>query len=117
MIQESEIRAQLVKYLANEMSLDDFEDWFAQHSWNMHKDSTLGAQRLASAIEIRLAEHSSNHLSEEQLREQLRPYVVNYVVTVSFASSDIDNIEVESAGSSESIPLSLVGKPSVVVFG
>lgn len=118
MIQENEIRSNLVKYLAGEMSLDDFEDWFAQHSWNMHKDSNQNAQRLASAIELRLAEHSSGHLSEEQLREQLRPHVVRYVVTLTATCiSGEDDVEVETSGSSRPIPLSLVGRSSVVEFG
>lgn len=117
MIKENEIRAELVKYLANEQSLDEFEDWFVQHSWDMHKDSDLSAQRLAAAIELHLAEHSNGHLSEDELRDRLRPYVVRYVVTVSFASSEIDNIEVESSGTSRTIPLSLVGRLSVVEFG
>jgi hypothetical protein len=116
MVKENEIRVELVKYLANEQSLDDFEDWFVQHSWDMHKDSDLSAQRLAAAIEVPLAEHSNGHLSEEELRDQLRPYVVRYVVTLSFASSEVDNIEVESSGTSQAIPLSLVGRSSVAEF-
>lgn len=117
MIQESEIRAQVVKYLVSQISLDDFEDWFVQRSWNMHKESSLAAQRLASRIELLLAEHGNGHLSEDKLREQLRPHVVRYVVTASFVSGETDDVEVESSGTSQSIPRSLVDKPSVVVFG
>ncbi|HLA10042.1 MAG TPA: hypothetical protein VJ023_05445 [Pyrinomonadaceae bacterium] len=115
MIKENEIRAELVKYLAGEQSLDQFEDWFVQHSWNMHKDSSLSAQRLSSAIELRLAEHSSGHLSEEELRDQLRPYVVRYVVTVSF-SSEAETVEVESSGAAQSTPSQLAGRLSVAEF-
>lgn len=117
MIQENDIRGRLVKYLAHELSLDDFEDWFVQNSWNMHKDSSLAAQRLASRVELLLAEHSNGHISEDTLRDHLRPHVVRYVVTASFVSGESDEIEVESSGTSESIPISLVGRPSAVVFG
>ncbi|HET9407081.1 MAG TPA: hypothetical protein VFO39_07570 [Candidatus Sulfotelmatobacter sp.] len=84
MIAEHQIRQQLAKYLHDEMSLDHFEDWFVQRSWNMHRDSMDAAQKLASAIELRLAEHSSGHLSENDLREELLPFVTTYNAVVSF---------------------------------
>jgi hypothetical protein len=84
MIAEHQIRQQLAKYLHGEVSLDLFEDWLVQRSWNMHRDSDEAAQKLASAIELRLAEHSSGHLDDEQLREELRPFVTTYTAVVSF---------------------------------
>src|SRR5207253_2856861 len=63
---------------------DQFEDWLVQRSWNMHADSTEAAQRLASAIELRLAEHSSGHLDEAALRQELLPLVTTYKATVAF---------------------------------
>ncbi len=84
MISESQIRSQLGRYLRVEMSLDHFEDWVAQSSWNMHKDSGEQAQKLASAIELRLAEHSSNHLDEVSLRDELRQLLNPQVIEISF---------------------------------
>lgn len=72
MISESETRERLARYLANEISLDEFEDWLVQASWDAHLDSEQPAQRLAYAIELKLAEFSSGHLREEELREELR---------------------------------------------
>ena len=82
MIAESEIRDWLARYLAGEIPLEDFEDWFVRRSWNMQEGSPEAAQKLASAIELRLAEHSSGHLTEEKLRGELRSSVTSYVKSV-----------------------------------
>jgi hypothetical protein len=87
MISESLIREQIGRYLRGELSLDRFEDWIAQNSWNMHKDSDEPSQRLASAVELRLAEHSSEHLDEDSLREELRQLVNPKVVEISFGDA------------------------------
>jgi hypothetical protein len=79
MIIESQIRFWLARVLANEVSLDCFEDWFVQQSWNMHQDSDPSAQKLVAAIELRLAEYSSGHLSSAELCEELRSFASIYV--------------------------------------
>ena len=71
MLSELQLREQLVNFLANKSSLDEFEDWFVQNSWNMHKDSDLAAQRLAYAVELRLAEHDAEHLPADDFRREL----------------------------------------------
>ncbi|MGB8989947.1 MAG: hypothetical protein WCC37_25345 [Candidatus Sulfotelmatobacter sp.] len=87
MIAENQIREKLGRYLRQELSLDQFEDWIAQQSWNMHKDSSESAQKLASAIELRLAEHSNGHLDEPILREELRQFANPPVVRISFGEA------------------------------
>ncbi len=87
MIAESKIREHLGRYLRQELSLDQLEDWIAQQSWNMHKDSDEAAQKLASAIELRLAEHSSGHLDEPSLREELRRFANPPVVRILFGEA------------------------------
>lgn len=79
MIAENQIRETLVSYLLGKISLDEFEDWLVERSWNMHQDSEEAAQKLAAAIELRLAEHSSGHLSHADLRNELLPFVTSYV--------------------------------------
>jgi hypothetical protein len=71
MICEVEIRQRLAELLSGELELEAFEDWLVQRSWNMHLDSSSGAQNLVSAIELALAEHSSDHLSREGLHDKL----------------------------------------------
>jgi hypothetical protein len=88
MIAEHQVRQKLAKYLHEEISLDQFEDWLAQRSWNMHRDSEEAAQKLVSAIELRLAEHSSGHLDSRELHDELLPFVTSYTATVNFGSTD-----------------------------
>jgi hypothetical protein len=86
MIAESQIREKLGRYLRGDVSLDSFEDWLVERSWGMHKDSQESAQRLASAIELRLAEHSSGHLGERELKDELRQFANPPVVEISFGN-------------------------------
>ena len=71
MIEESEIRDQLVDLLSDSMSLDEFEDWLVSSSWNMRSDSSAEARRLVAEIELYLSEYSSNYLSYRQLHHHL----------------------------------------------
>src|ERR1700730_13404916 len=87
MIAESKIREKLGRYLRKDLSLEQFEDWIAEQSWNMHKDSSEAAQKLASAIELRLAEHSSGHLDEPALQEELRQFANPSVIHISFGAA------------------------------
>jgi hypothetical protein len=68
MVTAKEIQEQLASYVANGIDLDTFEDWIAQHTWNLHQSQDLVAMRLAYAIEFLLSEYSSN---ESALRNEL----------------------------------------------
>jgi hypothetical protein len=91
MIAESQIREKLGHYLSKEWSLAQFEDWLVQGSWNMHKDSEEQAQKLASAIELRLAEHSSGHLNEKDLRAELQAFLNSPSASVSFGQAEMSS--------------------------
>jgi hypothetical protein len=93
MIAESQIREQIGHYLRGDISLDVFEDWLVQRSWNMHKDSNEAAQKLASAVELRLAEHSSGHLDEAALRDELRPFVTRFTMEIVFGGAPVAPVE------------------------
>ena len=75
MISEYQIVRQIKRLLANKISLDDFEDWLVQSSWNMHLDSDSKAQDLVWKIELSLAEYSSEHLDSKELFAELRTLV------------------------------------------
>ena len=99
MIAENQIREQLARYLRGELSRDQFEDWLVQRSWNMHRDSVEAAQKLAAAIELRLAEHSSGHLDEPSLRSELLPFVNKTTSVVSFGRG----VPAEASGSNNTV--------------
>ena len=110
MIAEHQIRERLARYLRNEISLDQFEDWLVQRSWDMHLDSDAAAQKLASAIELRFAEHSSGHLDEVELRDELRSFANTLVTQLHFGAP--------AAGVIEEPPNNVIAnvRPQVVAF-
>ncbi|MBI4460470.1 MAG: hypothetical protein HY648_10490 [Acidobacteria bacterium] len=71
MLSLDQIRKQLQEYLAQRISLDQFEDWLVSASWNMHKHADKDAQHLVGAIELRLAEYSRGHLGDSELKYEL----------------------------------------------
>jgi hypothetical protein len=91
-----DIRAQVARYLAGEIQLDDLEDWIAQRTWNVHATGNEDCQRLAYAIEARLAEHSSGHLDEAALRKELAPLVTSYTPQLNVEWASIMPIESSS---------------------
>jgi len=82
MITERQIREHLARYLTGGESLDHFEDWLVEQSWNMHRDSSEAAQSLVNEIELRLSEHSDGLLSENALRDELHRFLENFTVII-----------------------------------
>ena len=72
MVSRSQISEHLAMYLNGKIPLDLFEDWIGENTWNIHLDRDIEAMQLAYAIEESLAEYSSRHLSEAQLRDELK---------------------------------------------
>lgn len=75
-----QIRYKLMSYLLGEISLQSFEDWFVPSSWNVDQSKNQDAINMVYEIELRLAEFSNGHRSEEELKDFLRPLVANYRV-------------------------------------
>lgn len=71
MVTESALQQALASYLSGELSLPAFDEWIAIQTWDMHRSSPEQAQKLAGAIELRLAGYSAGHLSAEELQSQL----------------------------------------------
>jgi hypothetical protein len=69
---ETTIRRHLVRYLAGQMSLDDFTDWFVGATWNIQNRGDVGTKQLVYSIELALAEASSGLLTVDELRTELR---------------------------------------------
>lgn len=71
MIREDELREAISDYLSGG-SLADFNQWLAQHSWNMHQDSDPSVQRLVGDVELAIAEYGYHSLSSADFRQRLR---------------------------------------------
>ena len=68
-----EIHDYLVRYLAEEISLQEFRGWFDASTWDLgERGANNDASDLAGEIELRLAEFSNGHWTEAELREKLQ---------------------------------------------
>jgi hypothetical protein len=76
--QELEIRSQLASYLAGDMTLSAFSDWFVEKTWG--EETSESFSDLVSEIELVLAEFTSGHRSEEEVKNLLRPHVTDYTI-------------------------------------
>lgn len=74
------IREQLARYLAGEISLPEFQEWFVPRAWNIEKQGSPAAGDLAHEVELRLAEFSNGDWTEDELKSKLRPLVTHYTV-------------------------------------
>lgn len=82
MVALNDIREKLARYLADEIPLAEFEDWFVQSTWDVRKQENQELREAVHSIELRLSEFSSGHLTEQALRKELKPFVtsVNTVI-------------------------------------
>ncbi len=120
MASKAEIREWVAKFLADEVTLEAFEDWFVQNTWNIHKKNDSAAQRIAYAVSLRLAEYSAGDLDDNELKFELRPFASRYAVTMDQHSRDsfYSSFKVRSESSAQVIRLpaqflSLGIKPSM----
>ena len=91
MVSANKIREQLVSYLANGIDLDSFEDWVAQSTWNISRSRDLESRQLTFAVELRLSEHSSGHLLEQNLRDELAMLLVSHTAKISDQAIIVDS--------------------------
>jgi hypothetical protein len=64
------IKQHLTRYLSDESSLDQFEDWFLPATWNLKPDEGRLAYELAGQVSLAIAEHDNGHITLEELRDR-----------------------------------------------
>ncbi len=80
---EFEIRDRLSAYLANEISLHDFEDWFFSKTWDVDKLDAPSLLDLVYHIKLTWAEFSGGDLSDKEFRSLLRSLLERYSISAS----------------------------------
>ncbi len=68
------LQEQLRRYIADELSLDAFRDWFTPATWASDGASDNDARELSYEIEHRLAEFTHGDWTEQELKLLLRPF-------------------------------------------
>jgi hypothetical protein len=67
----SEVVSALSRYLTDGESLAEFQDWFAPLAWESDALDADAAE-LVDSIQLRLAEFTSGHLTEDELRQEFQ---------------------------------------------
>lgn len=87
-----QIQHELLRYLRQAISLNEFCEWFVPRSWDIEESGNRGAIALAHHIDGLLGEASSAEWSESDLRQALansllpfvgQPELLNDLATVS----------------------------------
>jgi len=100
MISISQIREQLISYIANEISFVNFEDWLLAESWNMHLDSSSEARQLVHEIKSSIYEYLDGYIDENTLRVRLRPHVQQYRAVAYFGVTPLEALSFQPSLSS-----------------
>jgi hypothetical protein len=89
-----ELQTQLSRYLENRISLDEFRDWFDDETWGLAAEPDSALRRMAGKIELRVAEFTNGHLTEDELRDLFRPLVpvVDFQLPVRYAEPLVEMI-------------------------
>jgi hypothetical protein len=120
-VSSQDIRQHLARYLAGDISLHEFDDWFARATWDSDEQGSGPAQEdaraLAHTIEGRLGEFTDGHWTEDELKGLLAPLVENYRVVLSPERCVVSSLSRIVTGSlTVGGPSSAAGTQAAVVF-
>ncbi|SRR6266852_4440143 len=99
---ELELRRKLIQYILGNISLREFQQWFVPTTWDIHLSTEPGAIDLTYKVELRLAEYTSGHLPENQLRREFGELLSK--ATFSMSSSPL----IQTSSSSQPIEWQLL---------
>jgi len=77
------IHEKLAEYLANEISLREFENWFFAETWGIEQVNNPVLTNLVYGIKLCLSEFSQGDWTETELHGLLRPFLEKYVMEPS----------------------------------
>jgi hypothetical protein len=100
-----EIREQLIEYLEGHVTLAEFQKWFVPVAWKETSSRALGPTKdLISGIELRLAEFTSGHWTETELKEKLAD--LPYTATLTYGP---DGPKIHASSASTPVTTTLAG--------
>ena len=90
MAKASEIRLQLERLLADQISLSEFSNWFVPYSWNVYRDGNSDAQELVEAVDDQLIQP---HQDPRELRNALRIIAFSRATAANMRVSDLVSLQ------------------------
>lgn len=97
----AEIREELIRYLAHQQTLDDFNEWLIANTWDVPPGDSSGVRNLFGVVERIFAEHLAGHISAQRLQQQLVSLVSNYEVLVDAGAPTRQTSATSSASKQE----------------
>jgi hypothetical protein len=85
---DQEVLEHLTRYLVGDLTVVDFHRWFMPRMWELPQ-ADPGSHRFSRGVALRLAEFTSDHSTESELRDALLELLPE-PVTVSTSRSSID---------------------------
>src|SRR3989442_9661553 len=73
-----EIRGHVLSYLSGETTLRDFRAWYIPATWDVNTRRNGRVESLVNEIDLRLAEFTSGHWTEDELKEVLSRLTKDY---------------------------------------
>jgi hypothetical protein len=81
-MKDTQIRNQIRRLLSNEVSLREFQKWYVPATWDIDRSNEASSKDIASEIDLKLAEYTSGHLAEPELRHDLSKILENQTVEI-----------------------------------
>lgn len=94
---ELEIREWVARYLAQEVTIREFERWFVPATWQTQADVAVG--ELASKIRNNLVELSEKEITQDELRRLWLPLVTRYHLSDDQISSGASQADTDTVPS------------------
>jgi hypothetical protein len=86
---DQEVLEYLTRYLVGDLTVADFHRWFMPRVWELPQ-ADPGSHRFSRRVAVRLAEFTSDHCSEPELRDALLELLPDSI-TVSTSRSSVDH--------------------------
>lgn len=103
------IREQLADYLADNISLHKFEDWFFSETWEIDDADNQNLANLVYGIKLRLAEFSHGDWTEAELRNMLRSIEEKHTIIVGNTISPYQSqIAYGTSSKNYSLPMPII---------
>lgn len=76
-----DVQRYLADYLTGKISLSQFRDWFDAETWELDIVPETPRGQVVGEIELRLAEFTNGHRTEDDLRSMLQPLLQREAAT------------------------------------
>jgi hypothetical protein len=74
---ENRVRHEILRYVQHEITLASFEEWLVGATWSQLDPTDASLVHLVGAVELTLAEYSSGHWTEDEVRAHLQEAITH----------------------------------------